>query len=84
MIPNGDLPYEAAEVARVCRKVRSTAVDYEPRNFPAKMRLAETLGVKWAVIMNQAQATRRLARLREMATGSESEVSWDELALKIT
>jgi histidyl-tRNA synthetase len=84
VLPNGDLPDAAAEVARICRKVRSTAVDYESRNFPAKMRLAETLGVTWAVIMNEAQAARRLARLREMATGSESEVSWDELPLKIT
>ena len=83
VIPNGDMPLEAAEVARLCRAVRSTAVDYEPRNFSAKMRLAETLGVKWAVIMNPAQAGRRLVRLREMATGNESEMTWDDLAQKL-
>jgi histidyl-tRNA synthetase len=83
VIPIGEMPLEAAEVARLCRAVLSTTVDYEPRNFPAKMRLAETLGVKWAVIMNPAQAGRRLVRLREMATGSESEMSWDDLAQKL-
>jgi histidyl-tRNA synthetase len=84
VIPIGEMPLEAAEVARICRGVRSTVVDYEDRNFPAKMRLAETLGVKWAVIINPAQAGRRLARLRDMATGSESEMSWDDLAQKLT
>jgi histidyl-tRNA synthetase len=84
VIPIGEMPLEAAEVARICRAVRSTAVDYEDRNFPAKMRLAETLGVKWAVIINPAQAARRLVRLRDMATGSESEMSWDDLAQKLT
>jgi len=84
VIPIGEMPLEAAEVARLCRAVRSTTVDYEDRNFPAKMRLAETLGVKWAVIMNPAQAGRRLVRLREMATGSESEMSWDDLAQNLT
>jgi histidyl-tRNA synthetase len=83
VIPIGEMPLEAAEVARLCRAARSTTVDYEDRNFPAKMRLAETLGVKWAVIMNPAQAGRRLVRLREMATGSESEMSWDDLAQKL-
>ena len=83
VIPDGDLPVEAAEVARICRAVRPTAVDYEDRNFRAKMRLAETLGVAWAVIMNAGQAARRVARLRDMATGAESEVAWDELPARL-
>jgi len=83
VIPNGDMPMEATEVARICRAVRPTAADYEPRNFPAKMRLAEALGVTWAVILNPAQAARRMARLRDMASGDESEVAWDELPSKL-
>jgi histidyl-tRNA synthetase len=83
VIPNGDMPMEATEVARICRAVRPTAADYEPRNFPAKMRLAEALGVTWAVILNPAQAARRMARLRDMASGDESEVAWDDLPSKL-
>ena len=83
VIPDGDLPVEAAEVARICRAVRPTAVDYEDRNFRAKMRLAETLGVAWTVIMNAGQAARRVARIREMETGAESEVAWDELPARL-
>ena len=83
VIPNGDMPLEATEVARICRAVRPTAADYEPRNFPAKMRLAEALGVTWAVILNPAQAARRMARLRDMASGDESEVAWDDLPSKL-
>lgn len=83
VIPNGDMPLEAAEVARICRAVRPTAVDYESRNFPAKMRLAENLGVRWVVIMNPGQAARRIARLREIPTGEESEVAWDDLPARL-
>ena len=83
VIPNGEMTLEAAELARLCRNVRPTAVDYEVRNFPAKMRLAETLGVRWAVIVTPAQASRRVARLREIATGDESEVAWDELPARL-
>ena len=45
VLPDGDLAVEAAEVARICRSVRSTAVDYEPKSLAAKMRSANKLGV---------------------------------------
>jgi histidyl-tRNA synthetase len=32
VLPDGELSAEAAEVARICRAVRSVAVDYEPRS----------------------------------------------------
>jgi histidyl-tRNA synthetase len=83
VIPDGDLPVEAAEVARICRAVRPTAVDYEDRNFRAKMRLAETLGVSWAVIMNPGQAARRVARVRDIASGSESELAWEDIPARL-
>jgi histidyl-tRNA synthetase len=83
VIADGDIPVEAAEVARICRTVRRTAVDYELRNFRAKMRLADTLGVRWAVIVNPGQAVRRVARVREMASGAESEVGWDALPSRL-
>jgi len=83
VVPDGDASLAAAEVARICRRVRSTAVDYEVRSFAAKMRLAGNLGARWVVIMRPAQATQRVARLREVATGAESEVGWDELPARL-
>ena len=83
VIPDGDLSVEAAEVARICRKVRSTAVDYEVRKFPTKMRLAEKLGAKWVVIMTPGQAARRLVRLRDIASGDEVEVPWEQLPARL-
>src|SRR5712692_886876 len=59
VLPDGDLAVEAAEVARICRAVRSTAVDYEPKSLAAKMRSANKLGAKWVVLFNAEQAARR-------------------------
>jgi histidyl-tRNA synthetase len=55
------------------------AVDYEPRSLRAKMRAADKLGVRWAVIFNADEAKRRVAQLRDMASGEQVEVSWDQL-----
>jgi histidyl-tRNA synthetase len=84
VLPDGDLSVEAAEVARICRRVRSTAVDYELRKFTAKMKLAEKLGARWVVIMTPGQAARRLVRLRDVASGEEVEVSWEQIPTRLT
>jgi histidyl-tRNA synthetase len=84
VLPDGDLQVEAAEVARICRAVRSTVVDYEPTKFTAKWRLAETAGAKWVVLMRPAEAARRTARLREVAGRSDTEVRWEDLPARLT
>jgi histidyl-tRNA synthetase len=84
VVPEGDLAVEAATVARICRAVRSVAVDYEARSLAAKMRSANKLGVKWVVLLNQDDAARRVARLRDMSSGDQSEIPWDGLAQKLT
>src|SRR5207244_11659129 len=38
VLPDGDLAVEAAEVARICRSVRSTAGDYRPKSLAAERR----------------------------------------------
>jgi histidyl-tRNA synthetase len=83
VLPDGDLQIEAAEVARICRQVRSTVVDYEPTKFPSKWRLAETVGAKWVVLMNPGEAMRRTARLREVATRIDTEVRWEDLPARL-
>jgi histidyl-tRNA synthetase len=84
VLPDGDLSLEAAEVARICRSVRSTLVDYEPKSLTAKMRSANKLGVKFVVFLTPADAARRVARLRDMSSGDEADMPWVELATRLT
>ena len=83
VLPDGELAVEAAEVARLCRTVRSVAVDYEPRSLRAKMRSANKLGARWVVLLGAADVARRTAQLRQMVSGEQSEVAWDELPARL-
>ena len=74
------LEVEAAEVARLCRAVRSVAVDYEPKSLRAKMRAANKLGARWVVLLGATEAQRHIAQLKDMASGEQVEVPWKELA----
>src|SRR5213594_89232 len=79
VLPDGDLAVEAAEVARICRAVRSTAVDYEPKSLRAKMRSANKLGAKWVVLLSAEDAAREVAQLRDMTSGEQTDLAWVEL-----
>ena len=81
VLPDGDLPIEAAEVARICRTVRSTAVDYESKKFT--WRLAEKAGARWVVLMRPGEAAVRTARLREVAGRTDTEVRWEDLPARL-
>jgi len=83
VLAEAGLELAAAEVARICRRVRSVAVDYEPKSLAAKMRSADKLGARWVVLLSGEEAPRRIARLRDMASGAQSEVAWDELPDKL-
>jgi histidyl-tRNA synthetase len=83
VLPDGDLQVEAAEVARICRAVRSVSVDYEPKSLRAKMRSANKLGARWVVLFDADQAKRRVANLRQMSSGTQEELSWVELPTRL-
>jgi histidyl-tRNA synthetase len=83
VLADAGLELAAAEVARICRRVRSVAVDYEPKSLAAKMRSADKLGARWVVLLSGEEAPRRIARLRDMASGEQAEVAWDELPDKL-
>ena len=83
VLPDGDLAVEAAEVARVCRAVRSVAVDYEPKSLRAKMRSANRVGAKWVVLLSADDASRRRAQLKEMGSGEQEELDWAELPTRL-
>jgi histidyl-tRNA synthetase len=83
VLPDGDLGLEAAEVARICRAVRSVSVDYEPKSLRAKMRSANKLGARWVVLFDADQARRRVANLRDMSSGTQEELEWVELPTRL-
>jgi histidyl-tRNA synthetase len=80
VIGDGVAPEQLAEVGRLCRAARSTAVDYTERSLAAKMRAANRVGAPWVVLMNAEEASRRVAQLKAMAGGEQREVGWQDLA----
>jgi histidyl-tRNA synthetase len=59
------------------------AADYEPKSLRAKMRSANKLGARWVVLLTAAEVERRRAQLKDMASGEQVEVAWDELAERL-
>src|SRR6202140_1207808 len=83
VLPDGALDVAAAEVARICRTVRSTAVDYDRKSMRAKMRSANKLGARWVVLLTEEEAGRLTAQLKEMVSGEQVEVAWADLPARI-
>ena len=83
VLPDGELDVAAAEVARICRTVRPTAVDYDRKSLRAKMRSANKLGARWVVLLTEDEAKRHTVQLKEMTSGEQAEVAWADLAARI-
>src|SRR5207248_2453094 len=83
VLPDGDLAVDAAEVARICRAVRSVAVDYEAKSLRAKMKSANRVGAKWVVLLTPDEAKRRVAQIRDMTSGVQEELAWTELPTRL-
>jgi len=79
VLADAGLDVEAAEVARICRAVRTVAVDYEAKSLRAKMRSANKLGARWVVLLSAEEVRRRAAQLKDMVSGEQVEVAWAEL-----
>ena len=84
VLADAGLETEAAELARICRQVRSAAVDYEPKSLRAKMRSANKLGALFVVLLGADDAARRMCQLRQMASGDQQEVAWNDLPARIS
>jgi histidyl-tRNA synthetase len=79
VLGDAGLEVAAADVARICRAVRTVAVDYEARSLKSKMKSANKLGARWVVLLTASEAERRVAQLKEMASGDQVEVAWADL-----
>ena len=73
------LEFGAARVGRIAREAVPVAVDYSARSLRAKMRSADHSGARWAAIMNAEEAARRVVQLRDLVSGEQREVAWDDL-----
>ena len=81
VLPDGeDLDVAAAAVAREARKATSAATDFSRRSLRAKMKAAARSGCRWVTIMNPEEAARHAVQLRDMRSGEQREVAWDQLA----
>jgi histidyl-tRNA synthetase len=83
VLADENLDVAAADVARICRAVRSVAVDYEPKSLRAKMKAANKVGAKWVVLLTAEEVPRRVAQLKDMASGEQTEVAWAELPVRL-
>jgi len=79
ILPDPNLDIAAADVARICRTVRTVSVDYEPKSLRAKMRSANKIGARWVVLLSAEDSARQVAQLKEMAGGEQTEVAWADL-----
>lgn len=84
VLADAGLEVAAANVARICRAARTVAVDYEPKSLRAKMRSANKLGARWVVLLSPEEAQRRVAQLKEMASGEQAEVAWNDLPERLS
>jgi len=83
VLGDAGLEVAVAEVARICRAVRSVAVDYAAKSLKAKMKSANKFGARWVVLISAAEAERRVAQLREMASGEQVELAWADLPARL-
>ncbi|MFZ0217116.1 MAG: histidine--tRNA ligase [Candidatus Dormiibacterota bacterium] len=80
LLPDGDgLDVATAALARDARRMVGVAADFSRRSLRAKMRGAAKSGARWVAIMNEDEAARRVVQLRELASGEQHEVAWDDL-----
>jgi histidyl-tRNA synthetase len=84
VLADADLDVAAADVARICRVARTVAVDYEAKSLRAKMRSANKLGARWVVLLGAAEVERRVAQLKDMASGEQVEVAWEDLPERLS
>jgi histidyl-tRNA synthetase len=84
VLADAGLDVAASEVARLCRTARSVAVDYEPKSLRAKMRSADKLGARWVVLLSEPGVKRKVAQLKDMASGEQAEVPWTDLPERLS
>ena len=76
-----------ATAFEIVTKLRNKGVivetDYLDRSVKAQMKYANKLGVDYTVIIGQNEAESGLVKLKNMETGDETEVKFEELEVKL-
>jgi len=71
----------ATDLRRAGKRV---ALSDEPRSFRSMLRQAERLGAPTVVILGADEVSRRVAKIKDMGTGEEREISLDALLKDLT
>lgn len=79
LIEEGVVSSAGAEVARRARQRVAAAADASPRSLKAKMRSASRAGVRWVALIAAGDVEGRRLRLRDMVSGEQRELDWDQL-----
>ncbi|MGH7862074.1 MAG: His/Gly/Thr/Pro-type tRNA ligase C-terminal domain-containing protein, partial [Candidatus Dormibacteraceae bacterium] len=79
LIEEGVASGAGAEVARRARQRVAAAADASPRSLKAKMRSASRAGVRWVALIAAGDVEGRRLRLRDMVSGEQRELGWDQL-----
>jgi histidyl-tRNA synthetase len=48
------------------------------------MKSANKLGARWVVLLSEAEVQRKVAQLKEMASGDQVEVAWADLPERLS
>jgi histidyl-tRNA synthetase len=75
------------EIFRIAQKLRAEGIraemDYERRSLKAQMRSANKLRARWAIVVGPDELAAGKLRLKDMSTGAEDVLSFNEAAVKL-
>jgi len=75
---------ESMRLIALLRRVGVSAVTvYNPRSLKAQLRLANTQGCHYTVIIGEAELVRRVVILRDMQTANQEEIALDALVARL-
>ncbi len=74
--------YELLE--RLRRAGLKSEIDYEGRSLKAQMRAANKVNSKYVIILGEDEAKRGIAKIKDMASGQQSEIEIDKVVEEIS
>jgi histidyl-tRNA synthetase len=67
----------ALDLARSLREAMPVETDLSRRSLSAQLKWADRIGARFAVVLGEDEIAKATARVKEMATGTETEVALD-------
>lgn len=84
LLDEADLEYCLGVAARLRRAGISTETQMEPTKLGRQLKAADRRGVRLAIIAGEAERHKRVAAVKDLTTGEQTEVALEELAENVT